>query len=88
MTQTDHTLRPVQLQVNLAGAWKTVLQFDAGNVGASIDVQRAAEMLHAVAPVTSWRIATCDKVPVVLRHLARRTYGMWISRPESEEGNP
>ncbi len=51
-------------------------------------MQRAAEMLHAVAPVTSWRIATCDKVPVVLRHLARSTYGMWISRPESEEGNP
>ena len=75
----NEATRPVQLQVNLAGAWKTVLHFDAGNVTAAEQVQQGALMLHEAAPNTSFRISTRDRLPVVLRHLSKGTYGMWMT---------
>lgn len=73
--------RPVQLQANVAGAWKTVLIFDAGDDHAATNVQVGVAQLYEAAPGTSWRIATRDRIPVVLRHLGRNTYGLWVDRP-------
>ena len=70
--------RPVQLQVNTNGAWKTVLQFDAGNATASEQVQQGALMLYEASPAASFRIATRDSHPYVLRHMGKSTYGIWI----------
>lgn len=74
--------RPVQLQANNSGAWKTVLQFDAGNDVAATKVQQAVAMLHEAAPGTSWQIATMDRPPSVLRYLGKSTYGVWMDRKE------
>lgn len=72
--------RPVQLQVNNSGAWKTVLRFDAGDDAAGHQVQQAVQMLHQADPGPGWRIATRERLPVVLMHLSRSTYGLWIAR--------
>ncbi len=72
--------RPVKLQANVAGAWKDVLLFDAGNDHAAANVQAGVAQLYEAAPGTSWRITTRDRVPVVLRHLGRNTYGLWVDR--------
>lgn len=80
--KTMTTSRPVQLQVNTAGAWKTVLQFDAGDDAVADKVQQGALLLHE-ATGSNWRIATRDRLPVVLRHLGRNTYGMWLDRTPS-----
>lgn len=74
----ENTTRPVQLQVNLAGAWKTVLHFDAGNDTAASQVQQGALMLYEAAPNCSFRIATHDRHQTVLRHMGKSTYGIWI----------
>ena len=78
MSQNVNTTRPVQLQVNLAGAWKTVLHFDAGNDVAAGQVQQGALMLFEAAPSASFRIATQERHPTVLRHMGKSTYGIWI----------
>lgn len=70
--------RPVQLQVNLAGAWKTVLHFDAADAAATEKVQQGATLLHEATQDGNWRIATRERLPVVLRHMGRSTYGIWI----------
>lgn len=69
--------RPLQLQVNLNGAWKTVLHFDAGDDQASSLVQRGALTLHAAALNTHWRISTRDSYPIVLCYLNTDTDGEW-----------
>lgn len=74
----ESTNRPVQLQVNLAGAWKTVLHFDAGDATAAAQVQQGAVMLHEAAPITSFRIASQDRHPVVLSAMSKSTYGIWM----------
>lgn len=76
----NEATRPVQLQVNLAGAWKTILHFDAGNAVAVGQVQQGALMLYEAAPNTSFRIATHDRSQTVLSHMGRSTYGIWIDK--------
>lgn len=71
--------RPVQLQVNTAGAWKTVVLFDAGDDVAAEKVQQGAQLLHE-ATGSNWRIATRDRLPLVLRHMGKNTFGLWIDR--------
>ncbi|MBS0401096.1 MAG: hypothetical protein JSS18_01225 [Proteobacteria bacterium] len=83
MTASGAPIRPVQLQVNTAGAWKTVLHFNASDDMAAAQVQEAVEVLYQVDQRTRWRITTCDRVPLVLRHLGSHTYGVWISRSEA-----
>lgn len=79
MTQGNTTARPVQLQVNTTGAWKTVLQFDAGNATAAEQVKQGAQMLHeACSGRSAFRIATCDRHPLVLSHMGGSTYGLWM----------
>ena len=74
----------MQLQVNTAGAWKTVAHFDAGSDLAASQIQEAAEVLHQVDPSTYWRITTAaSRSPIVLRHMGKSTYGIWVNK-ESE----
>ncbi len=75
---TADTTRPVQLQVNTNGAWKTVLQFDAGNAAAAEQVHRGSLMLFEASGRVSFRLATCERHPLVLRHLSASTYGLWM----------
>lgn len=74
---------PVQLQANTAGAWKTVLQFDARDDAMTQLVQQAVSMLYQADDKTHWRIATIDRSPDVLHHLSKSTFGIWIGRKES-----
>lgn len=76
----DTTIRPVQLQVNTAGAWKTVVRFDAGNGLAAIQIQEAAQVMYEADPSTYWRIATVERSPDVLRHMGKNTHGLWMNR--------
>ena len=72
--------RPVQLQANLAGAWKTVLYLDEGDDAAAENVQHGVVMLNEAAPDTAWRITTRGALPEVLRHLGKNTYGIWMDK--------
>lgn len=75
--------RPVQLQVNTAGAWKTVVRFDAGNDLAAAQIQQAAQVLHEADPSTYWRIASAERSPDVLRQMGKNTHGLWINREQA-----
>lgn len=75
--------RPVQLQVNTAGSWKTVLRFDASDVAAVTQVQLSVSSLHELDTSTNWRIATIDRSPTVLWGLSKSTYGLWIGPKEA-----
>lgn len=77
MSKANNTL-PMQLQANLAGAWKTVLKFDARDTDAYVDVLEGTRLLHKASPDTSFRIATCDRVPVTFSHMGKSTYGIWM----------
>jgi len=76
--------RPAQLQVNTAGAWKTVVTFDASDDVDATKVQEAVAALHQVDQKPSWRITTTASYPVPLRHLGRNTYGLWIDTKEPQ----
>ena len=56
-----------------------MLQFDAGDDMTSERVHQGALLLHE-ATGGAWRIATRERLPVVLCHLGRNTYGIWIDR--------
>ena len=76
--------RPAQLQVNTAGAWKTVLKFDATYEVDVSRVQEAVQLLYQVDRQPNWRITTAASYPVPLRHLGRNTYGLWIDTKEPQ----
>lgn len=61
--------RPVQLQLNNSGAWKTIARFDAGDALATGYAQEAATMLKRVDARNQFRITTCEGLPVVLMRL-------------------
>ena len=77
--------RPAQLQVNTAGAWETVLKFDATYEADASRVQEAVQLLHQVDQQPNWRITTDGSHPVALRHLSRSTYGFWIDAKEPHQ---
>lgn len=63
-----HDSKPVQLQLNNSGAWKTIARFDASN-DASADKARAAGQLLGElggGARTTLRIATDEPMPCVL----------------------
>lgn len=35
-------------------------------------------MLYEASPAASFRIATRDNYPIVLRHMGKSTYGIWL----------
>lgn len=75
--QSQQAKQPAQLQVNLAGAWKTVLHFDYGWDYAAQQVRLATQMLLQASPDASFRITTRESHPVVLLYLSKSTYGLW-----------
>ena len=70
--------RPVQLQINTNGAWKTVARFDVGDGLKVAAVQQAACDLHQVDTRTDWRIATAERHPAVLMCMGHNTSGLWM----------
>lgn len=52
--------KPVQLQVNNSGAWKTVISFDAGKNMESEEVLSAAGTLGCIDGKCTFRIVTND----------------------------
>ena len=68
-----------QLQVNNSGAWKTVLHFDGGDKAKQDQVWQAVQTLEETSSSSqNWRIASCDRHPVVLAHMGPSTYGIWM----------
>lgn len=62
-------IKPVQLQVNNSGAWKTVVSFDAADEAQIRRIERAAEALHLVDAGSTFRIVTKEHPKQVLMHL-------------------
>lgn len=62
-------IKPVQLQVNNSGAWKTVVYFDAADESQTRRIERAAESLHQVDARSTFRIVTKEHPQQVLMHL-------------------
>ena len=59
--------RPVQLQLNNAGSWKTLAKFDAGNDDQADKARMAGQLLGELGGArTTLRIATCESLPIVL----------------------
>lgn len=59
--------KPVQLQVNNSGAWKTVAKWDAGDDAASTKAHDAVDLLGQINDDYTWRIATADGEQLVLK---------------------
>lgn len=66
--------KPVQLQLNNSGAWKTIVKFDAAEEDDSDSVMDAAQTLQIVDESARFRIATRDAQPLVLMYLDK---GEW-----------
>ena len=65
-TDTAAKARPVQLQLNNSGAWKTVARYDAGNDYHHEIALDAVGSLVSINPNFNWRIVTDDPHPVRL----------------------
>ena len=57
--------RPVKLEINNSGAWKTIARFDAGNDESADKARAAGQLLGELSPCTL-RIATDESLPCVL----------------------
>ena len=57
--------RPVTLQINNSGAWKTIARFDAGDEDMGDKARAAGQLLGELSPCTL-RIATDEPMPCVL----------------------
>jgi hypothetical protein len=66
--------KPVQLQLNNSGAWKTVVKFDAADQPTSDKVVEAAVALSAIDMSTRFRVATHDGLQQVLLYIDK---GEW-----------
>lgn len=60
--------RPVQLQINNSGAWKTIARFDASDDESADKARAAGQLLGELGggPRTTLRIATDEAMPCVL----------------------
>ncbi len=60
--------RPVQLQINNSGAWKTIARFDAGDDDSADKARAAGQLLGELGGGhrTTLRIATDEAMPCVL----------------------
>ena len=59
--------RPILLQVNNSGAWKTVARWNAADDVASTRAHDAVELLDQINDNYTWRIATGDGAQLVLK---------------------
>lgn len=69
-----HYKKPVQLQLNNSGAWKTIVKFDAAEDDISDKVVAAAIFLSGIDETARFRIATRDALPEVLIYMDK---GEW-----------
>jgi len=67
--------KPVKLELNNSGAWKTVARFDAADEQQADPAMQAAELLQRVNPRQAWRIATDEPLPLVLMRLCDAATG-------------
>jgi hypothetical protein len=65
MPSTKITSRPVKLQINTSGAWRNVIEFDAGEVEDAGAVMHHATTLARVGNATL-RIVTADGMQTAL----------------------
>lgn len=68
--------KPVRLEVNRAGAWKSVMPFDAADEHAADQVMAATQALHHVGG-GKWRICTDEALPCALMYLDKPQAG-WV----------
>lgn len=61
-------LKPVNLQVNNSGAWKSIVHFDASNDMECQEVMSAAGTLGCIDGKCTFRIVTNDGLQTVLMH--------------------
>ena len=71
MSRDQTHQKPVQLQLNNSGSWKTIVRFDAADDAVSDQVVQAAVQLQTVDSSAIFRIATCDALPQVLTRLEK-----------------
>lgn len=65
----------LRLQVNTAGAWKTVIPFSRFDLAR---VQQAAQALYEAAPGSNWRITVgTGSSPDVIGYLGKGEQGQW-----------
>ena len=78
------TTRPVQLQLNNAGSWKTLAKFDASDDDQADKARVAGQLLGELGGErTTLRIATDEALPcVLLRWDAKR--GWWEVRNDEQ----
>jgi hypothetical protein len=69
-------VKPVQLQLNNSGAWKTIVRFDASDEKKSDMAMGSAAALQAVDGSARFRITTRDSLPTTLMFLES---GEWKS---------
>lgn len=66
----DREQRPVRLELNNSGAWKTLARFDAGNEVAADKARSAGRLLGELGELggqrTTLRICTDEALPLVL----------------------
>jgi hypothetical protein len=75
MPVTDHIhKKPVQLQLNNSGAWKTIVKFDAADDANSDKVMAAGIFLSGLDHTARFRVATRDPLPHVLMYMEK---GEW-----------
>lgn len=74
------TTRPVQLQLNNSGAWKTLARFDAGDDDLADKARAAGQLLGELGGArTTLRIATCETLPLALLHWTPRDgWAEWV----------
>lgn len=74
--------RPVKLEINNSGAWKTIGRFDACNDESADKARAIGQLLGELSPCTL-RIATDEPLPCVLvRWDADR--GWWAVDPDKQ----
>ena len=61
--------KPVQLQLNNSGAWKTIVKFDAADDAASDQVMAAGISLSGLDHTARFRVATRDPLPHALMYM-------------------
>lgn len=82
MDPQSHTppARPVQMQINNSGAWKTIATFDAGDEEAAGKAHAAGQLLGELNPTATLRITTRDALPCVLKRWDAER-GWWVADP-------
>lgn len=74
MSKSNASVKPVHLQLNNSGAWKTIVSFDAANDQVVGQVMEAAVELQRIDASARFRIASKDSLIGALMYLDK---GEW-----------